>query len=84
MIASAWATTKYAGWWSTGSVDVLARYDTPQPLLECHEVVFTCVALLAAKLELFAGRCECWRAFPMTLSMVQASALLHQALARHE
>lgn len=33
---------------------------------------------LAAELELFADRCECRRAFPMILSMIQASAMLHQ------
>jgi len=60
------------------SSDVLARHQALQRLLERREIVIPYAEALAAELELFADRCECRRAFPMILSMIQASALLHQ------
>jgi hypothetical protein len=58
--------------------DILTRHHALQRLLERHEVVIPYAEPLAAELELFADRCECRRAFPMILSMIQASAMLHQ------
>lgn len=58
--------------------DVLARHHALQRLLERHDVVIPYAEPLAAELEFFADRCECRRAFPMILAMIQASALLHQ------
>jgi hypothetical protein len=58
--------------------DVLARHHALQRLLERRDVVIPYAEALATELELYADRCECRRAFPMILSMIQASALLHQ------
>jgi len=58
--------------------DVIARHQALQRLLDRREIVIPFAESLAAELELFADRCECRRAFPMILSMIQASALLHQ------
>ncbi len=58
--------------------DIVAVHHALQRLLDRHEVVIPFAEPLAAELELFADRCECRRAFPMILSMIQASALLHQ------
>jgi len=57
------------------SSDVLARHQALQRLLERREIVIPFAEALAAELELFADRCECRRAFPMILSMIQASAV---------
>jgi len=58
--------------------DIVAVHHALQRLLDRREVVIPFAEPLAAELELFADRCECRRAFPMILSMIQASALLHQ------
>jgi hypothetical protein len=57
---------------------LLERHHALQRLLRRHEVVIPYAEDLASELEQFADRCECRRAFPMILSMIQASALLHQ------
>jgi DNA primase len=57
---------------------LLERHHTLQRLLRRSEVVIPYAEYLASELEQFADRCECRRAFPMILSMIQASALLHQ------
>jgi len=58
--------------------DIVAVHHALHRLLDRREVVIPFAEPLAAELELFADRCECRRAFPMILSMIQASALLHQ------
>jgi hypothetical protein len=60
------------------AVDVLARHHALQRLLERRDIVIPYAEALAAELELYADRCECRRAFPMILAMIQASTLLHQ------
>lgn len=57
---------------------LLERHHALQRLLRRNEVVIPYAEHLASELEEFADRCECRRAFPMILSMIQASALLHQ------
>jgi hypothetical protein len=57
---------------------LLERHHALQRLLRRNEVVIPYAEDLASELEQFADRCECRRAFPMILSMIQASALLHQ------
>jgi hypothetical protein len=57
---------------------LLERHHALQRLLRRNEVVIPFAENVASELEQFADRCECRRAFPMILSMIQASALLHQ------
>ena len=58
--------------------DVTDRHHTLQRLLQRRDIVIPYAEALADKLDVYAHRCECRRAFPMILSMIQASALLHQ------
>jgi hypothetical protein len=62
---------------SDGSV-IVARHRALQRLLERRTIVIPFAERLVDLLEVFADRVECRRAFPMILSIVQASALLHQ------
>ena len=57
---------------------VAARHHALQRLLERRRVVIPFAERLADVLEVFADRVECRRAYPMLLSLVEASALLHQ------
>jgi hypothetical protein len=57
---------------------IAARHHALQRLLERRTIVIPFAARLAEVLEVFADRVECRRAYPMVLSIVQASALLHQ------
>ncbi|TSA07134.1 MAG: hypothetical protein D4R77_05075, partial [Planctomycetaceae bacterium] len=57
---------------------VVALHQTLQRLLERREIVIPFAERLADLFEVFAERVECRRAFPMLLSLIQASALLHQ------
>jgi hypothetical protein len=57
---------------------IVARHHALQRLLERRAVVVPFAERLAEVLEVFADRVECRRAYPMLLSVVQASALLHQ------
>jgi hypothetical protein len=57
---------------------VVARHHAMQRLLERRSIVIPFAERLADLLEVFADRVECRRAYPMVLSIVQASALLHQ------
>ena len=57
---------------------VAARHHALQRLLERRAIVIPFAERLAELLEVFADRVECRRAYPMVLSVVQASALLHQ------
>jgi hypothetical protein len=57
---------------------VVARHQAAQRLLERRAIVIPFAERLAEVLEVFADRVECRRAYPMVLSIVQASALLHQ------
>jgi hypothetical protein len=57
---------------------VVARHHAVQRLLERRSIVIPFAERLADLLEAFADRVECRRAYPMVLSIVQASALLHQ------
>ena len=57
---------------------VVALHQTLQRLLERREIVIPFAERLAELFEVFAERVECRRAFPMLLSLIQASALLHQ------
>ena len=56
----------------------IARHHALQRLLERRAIVIPFAERLADLLEVFADRVECRRAYPMVLSIVQASALLHQ------
>jgi predicted transcriptional regulator len=51
---------------------------TAQRLLERREILIPFAERLADLLEVFADKVECRRALPMLLSLIQASALLHQ------
>jgi len=51
---------------------------TAQRLLERREILVPFAERLADLFEVFAERVEVRRAFPMVLSLIQASALLHQ------
>jgi len=57
---------------------IVARHHAIQRLLERRIVVVPFAERLAEVLEVFADRVECRRAYPTLLSVVQASALLHQ------
>ena len=57
---------------------VVARHHAMQRLLERRAIVIPFAERLVEQLEAFADRVECRRALPMVLSIVQASALLHQ------
>ena len=57
---------------------IIERHRTIQRLLERREVVIPYAEKIAVALEMFADRCQIRRAYPMVLSFVQASALLHQ------
>jgi len=57
---------------------VVALHQTLQRLLERREIVIPFAERLADLFEVFSERVECRRAFPMLLSLIQASALLHQ------
>jgi DNA primase len=57
---------------------VVALHHAAQRLLERRAVVIPFAERLAELLEVFADRVECRRAYPMVLSIVQASTLLHQ------
>jgi hypothetical protein len=57
---------------------VVAVHHAAQRMLERRAVVIPFAERLAELLEVFADRVECRRAFPMVLSIVEASALLHQ------
>jgi hypothetical protein len=57
---------------------VVARHHALQRLLERRSIVIPFAERLADLLEAFADKVECRRALPMLLSLIQASALLHQ------
>jgi hypothetical protein len=57
---------------------IVARHHAMQRLIGRRAVVIPFAERLAELLEVFADRVECRRAYPMVLSIVQASALLHQ------
>ena len=57
---------------------VVALHQTLQRLLERREIVIPFAERLADLFEAFTERVEYRRAFPMLLSLIQASALLHQ------
>jgi hypothetical protein len=57
---------------------IIALHHAAQRLLERRSIVIPFAERLADLLEVFADRVECRRAYPMVLSIVQASALLHQ------
>jgi hypothetical protein len=57
---------------------ILDRHRTLQRLLERREIVIPYADRISAAMELFADRCHIRRAYPMVLSLIQASALLHQ------
>lgn len=56
----------------------IARHHAIQRLLERREILIPFAEMLAGLLEHFADRVEVRRSFPMLISLVQASALLHQ------
>lgn len=66
------STVRSEGHW------IAARHHAAQRLLERRAVVIPFAERLAELLEVFADRVECRRAYPMVLSIVQASTLLHQ------
>jgi DNA-binding transcriptional ArsR family regulator len=57
---------------------IIDRHQALQRLLERREIVIPFAPQIAAAMELFADRCHIRRAYPMVLSFIQASALLHQ------
>lgn len=57
---------------------VVTLHQTLQRLLDRRGIVVLFAERLADLFEVFAERVECRRAFPMLLSLVQASTLLHQ------
>lgn len=57
---------------------IIDRHRTLQRLLERREIVIPYADRISAAMELFADRCHIRRAYPMVLSFIQASALLHQ------
>ena len=57
---------------------VVTLHQTLQRLLERREIVIPFALPLGDLFEVFADRVECRRAFPMLLSLVEASTLLHQ------
>jgi hypothetical protein len=57
---------------------IKALHHAAQRLLERRVIVIPFAERLAEVLEVFADRVECRRAYPMLLSLVEASALLHQ------
>jgi hypothetical protein len=57
---------------------VVARHHALQRLLERRTIVIPFAERLVELLEVFADRVECRRAYPMVLSIIEASALLHQ------
>lgn len=57
---------------------IIDRHRTLQRLLERREIVIPYAERISTALELFADRCHIRRAYPMVLSFIQASALLHQ------
>ena len=62
--------------WERGRI--IDRHQTLQRLLERREIVIPYADRISAAMELFADRCHIRRAYPMVLSFIQASALLHQ------
>jgi hypothetical protein len=56
----------------------VARHHALQRMLERRAIIIPFAERLAEVLEAFADRVECRRAYPMLLSLVEASALLHQ------
>jgi hypothetical protein len=57
---------------------VVARHQTLQRLLQRREVAIPFAEKIAASLEVFTDRCQVRRAYPMLLSFIGASVLLHQ------
>jgi DNA primase len=57
---------------------VVALHHAAQRLLERRAIVIPFAGRLAEVLEVFADRVECRRAYPMLLSIIEASTLLHQ------
>lgn len=57
---------------------IIDRHHALQRLLERRTIVIPFAERLAEALEVFADRVECRRAYPMLLSLVEASTLLHQ------
>lgn len=57
---------------------VIDRHRTVQRLLERREIVIPYADRISAAMEQFADRCHIRRAYPMVLSFIRASALLHQ------
>jgi hypothetical protein len=57
---------------------IIDRHRTLQRLLERREIVIPYADRISAAMEQFADRCHIRRAYPMVLSFIQASALLHQ------
>ena len=57
---------------------VVGLHRTAQRLLERREILIPFAERLADLFEVFAERVEVRRSFPMVLSLIQASALLHQ------
>jgi hypothetical protein len=57
---------------------IIDRHQALQRLLERREIVIPYADRISAAMELFADRCHIRRAYPMVLSFIQASALLHQ------
>lgn len=57
---------------------IIDRHRTLQRILERREIVIPYADRISAAMELFADRCHIRRAYPMVLSFIKASALLHQ------
>jgi hypothetical protein len=57
---------------------IIDRHRTLQRLLERREIVIPYADRISAAMEPFADRCHIRRAYPMVLSFIKASALLHQ------
>ncbi len=57
---------------------IIDRHRTLQRLLERRDIVIPFADRIAAAMEVFADRCHIRRAYPMVLSFIRASALLHQ------
>jgi len=57
---------------------IMDRHRTLQRLLERRDIVIPYAECIAAAMEPFADRCHIRRIYPMVLSFIQASALLHQ------
>lgn len=57
---------------------IIERHRTVQRLLERRSIVIPFAGRIANAMEVFADRCQIRRAYPMVLSFIQASTLLHQ------